>query len=117
MSKPNARPARPDFSSGPCAKRPGWTPQALHDAAVGNASTVALDLELRVRRGAVGIGLVDDAGSYLPAAEAVIAAGEDWRHVTLRAAAGRPASLRLRNLYAGRRGHIEIRSAFLRAEP
>jgi phosphoserine aminotransferase len=35
--KPNLRPARPDFSSGPCAKRPGWTPQALEDAAVGRS--------------------------------------------------------------------------------
>lgn len=26
---PAVRPARPFFSSGPCAKRPGWTPQAL----------------------------------------------------------------------------------------
>src|SRR5512143_2080003 len=37
MMKPNARPARPDFSSGPCAKRPGWTPEALKDAAVGRS--------------------------------------------------------------------------------
>ena len=35
--KPNLRPARPDFSSGPCAKRPGWTPEALEDAAVGRS--------------------------------------------------------------------------------
>ena len=35
--KPNMRPARPDFSSGPCAKRPGWTPQALSDAATGRS--------------------------------------------------------------------------------
>ena len=35
--KPNMRPARPDFSSGPCAKRPGWTPEVLNDAAVGRS--------------------------------------------------------------------------------
>ncbi|MBS0520315.1 MAG: phosphoserine transaminase [Proteobacteria bacterium] len=35
--KPSIRPARPDFSSGPCAKRPGWTPEALKDAAVGRS--------------------------------------------------------------------------------
>ena len=27
--KPAAKPARPHFSSGPCAKRPGWTPENL----------------------------------------------------------------------------------------
>ncbi len=35
--KPTLLPARPDFSSGPCAKRPGWTPEALKDAAVGRS--------------------------------------------------------------------------------
>ena len=35
--KPNMRPARPDFSSGPCAKRPGWTPEVLLDAAIGRS--------------------------------------------------------------------------------
>jgi phosphoserine aminotransferase len=35
--KPTARPARPDFSSGPCAKRPGWTPDSLKDAATGRS--------------------------------------------------------------------------------
>jgi phosphoserine aminotransferase len=32
-----ARPARPEFSSGPCAKRPGWTPQSLNDAVLGRS--------------------------------------------------------------------------------
>ena len=31
-NEPAVRPARPFFSSGPCAKRPGWTPEALKDA-------------------------------------------------------------------------------------
>jgi phosphoserine aminotransferase len=35
--KPAQRPRVPNFSSGPCAKRPGWTPQALDDAAVGRS--------------------------------------------------------------------------------
>jgi phosphoserine aminotransferase len=37
VAKPAVRPARPFFSSGPCAKRPGWTPQALKDALVGRS--------------------------------------------------------------------------------
>ena len=35
--KPNARPRRPQFSSGPCAKRPGWTPAVLDDAVLGRS--------------------------------------------------------------------------------
>jgi phosphoserine aminotransferase len=35
--RPAVRPARPEFSSGPCAKRPGWTPEALKDAVLGRS--------------------------------------------------------------------------------
>jgi phosphoserine aminotransferase len=35
--KPATRPARPDFSSGPCAKRPGWTSEGLKDAVLGRS--------------------------------------------------------------------------------
>jgi phosphoserine aminotransferase len=34
---PTARPARPFFSSGPCAKRPGWSSEVLKDALVGRS--------------------------------------------------------------------------------
>ena len=34
---PAVRPARPFFSSGPCAKRPGWTPEALSAALLGRS--------------------------------------------------------------------------------
>jgi len=36
-AKPARRPNVPHFSSGPCAKRPGWTPQNLKDAALGRS--------------------------------------------------------------------------------
>ena len=36
-TKPGVRPANPQFSSGPCAKRPGWSLQALTDAALGRS--------------------------------------------------------------------------------
>jgi phosphoserine aminotransferase len=35
--KPNSRPANPCFSSGPCAKRPGWTLAALTAACLGRS--------------------------------------------------------------------------------
>ncbi len=35
--KPSIRPARTEFSSGPCAKRPGWTLDALKNALVGRS--------------------------------------------------------------------------------
>ena len=36
-TKPGVRPVTPHFSSGPCAKRPGWNLQALTDAALGRS--------------------------------------------------------------------------------
>jgi len=41
-SKPSVRPARNQFSSGPCAKRPGWTLEALKDALVGRSHRAKL---------------------------------------------------------------------------
>ena len=37
IAKPAVRPTVPHFSSGPCAKRPGWTPQALSGAVLGRS--------------------------------------------------------------------------------
>ena len=36
-TKPGVRPANPHFSSGPCAKRPGWSLEALKDASLGRS--------------------------------------------------------------------------------
>jgi phosphoserine aminotransferase len=37
LAKPSMRPAVPHFSSGPCAKRPGWTTQNLNAAVLGRS--------------------------------------------------------------------------------
>jgi phosphoserine aminotransferase len=42
MPKPTSKPKNPCFSSGPCAKRPGWTIEALKDAAVGRSHRAKL---------------------------------------------------------------------------
>jgi phosphoserine aminotransferase len=41
MTKPDLRPQCPNFSSGPCAKRPGWTPAALSNALTGRSHRAA----------------------------------------------------------------------------
>jgi len=37
MTKPSLRPTRPEFSSGPCAKRPGWSLAVLEGALLGRS--------------------------------------------------------------------------------
>ncbi len=41
MNRPARRPERPFFSSGPCAKRPGWSPSVLGAAWVGRSHRAA----------------------------------------------------------------------------
>src|SRR4051795_10553884 len=42
LAKPNIRPKRPYFSSGPCAKPPGWLPQSLDVVALGRSHSGAI---------------------------------------------------------------------------
>src|SRR5580698_670479 len=37
LNTPSVRPAVPHFSSGPCAKRPGWASESLKDALLGRS--------------------------------------------------------------------------------
>src|SRR5690242_12967959 len=49
-AKPQIRPARPQLSSGPCAKFPGWSPELLSSRALG-----------RSHRGSVGKPILAEA--------------------------------------------------------
>ncbi|WP_265517687.1 phosphoserine transaminase [Nitratireductor luteus] len=46
---PDKRPANPHFSSGPCAKRPGWSLEALSDAALGRSHRAKIGKEKLAR--------------------------------------------------------------------
>jgi phosphoserine aminotransferase len=77
LSKPATRPARAHFSSGPCAKRPGWTPDQLmtdslgrsHRAKIGKARLkAAIDETRRILQvpdsHRIGIVPASDTGAY-----------------------------------------------------
>lgn len=49
VAKPDVRPENPNFSSGPCAKRPGWTVEALAGALVGRSHR-AKPAKARIKR-------------------------------------------------------------------
>ncbi len=65
MKKPNRRPRNPCFSSGPCAKRPGWSPGALADALVG-----------RSHRSGVGKARIVEA---VDLSRTILGVPDDWR--------------------------------------
>src|SRR6266478_6639515 len=59
-AKPALRPNGPHFSSGPCAKRPGWNAQNLKDAALGRShrakiGKAKLKLAIELTRGVLEV--------------------------------------------------------------
>ena len=76
-AKPAALPARPHFSSGPCAKRPGWSPEQLGTESLGRShrsklGKARLKLAIDLTRGVlqvpashrIGIVPASDTGAY-----------------------------------------------------
>lgn len=60
---PGTRPANPRFSSGPCAKRPGWTLDGLQDAALGRSHRSSIGkakLKLAIDKTRTILGVPDD---------------------------------------------------------
>ena len=63
MEKPNQKPNNPNFSSGPCAKRPGWKIENLINANIGRSHRSAeakLKLKLVIDKSKKLLNLPDD---------------------------------------------------------
>lgn len=63
MRKPSAKPQNPCFSSGPCAKRPGWSLDALKDVAAGRSHRAKIGkqkLKEVIDRSRAVLGVPDD---------------------------------------------------------
>lgn len=81
ITKPNVRPNNPNFSSGPCTKRPGWSFDALKDAFIGRSHRAAggkAKLAEVIHKSKAILGMPDDwrlgimPGSDTGAVEAVL---------------------------------------------
>ena len=82
-----------------------------------DARDVAIDIEVRVVRGALGVGLVDGKGNYLPTAQAILHAGADLQRATLRSGGhGLPDALVFNGMDARHRSAFAVLSAVLRAD-
>ena len=71
--KPETKPAQPFFSSGPCAKRPGWRPDVLGNALVGRSHRSS-DGRKRLK---LAIDLTREALRLPPGYESAIVPGSD----------------------------------------
>jgi hypothetical protein len=93
----------------------GLFAEAAHVDLKALSANVAVDLEIGVTRGAVGVGLMARSGSYIPGAETVVEEGRHSSLVTLRAT-GEDIAARLvfRNLDAAARSRFEVHTAVLR---
>jgi phosphoserine aminotransferase len=63
LQKPDLRPANPNFSSGPCSKRPGWRPEVLANAFLGRShrhATGKVLLKEVIERTRAVLGIPDD---------------------------------------------------------
>lgn len=63
LTKPDVRPANPNFSSGPCSKRPGWSLQNLENAVLGRSHRAKIGkarLKLAIDKTHELLGLPDD---------------------------------------------------------
>src|SRR4051794_27639327 len=63
LEKPTIRPQRPQFSSGPCVKRPGWSASLLSEASLGRSHRSELGrgrLAEVIRRSRALLGLPKD---------------------------------------------------------
>ncbi|HTH16532.1 MAG TPA: phosphoserine transaminase [Magnetospirillum sp.] len=63
LPRPAVRPANPNFSSGPCAKRPGWSFEVLSDTPVGRSHRAKIGkakLEEVINRTRSVLGIPDD---------------------------------------------------------
>lgn len=63
LSRPAVRPANPNFSSGPCAKRPGWSLEVLADTPIGRSHRAKIGkakLEEVINRTRSVLGIPDD---------------------------------------------------------
>src|ERR1700757_537934 len=77
-AKPASRPTVPHFSSGPCAKRPGWNPQNLKDAALGRSHRAKVGIVPASDTGAVEMALWSLLGARGVTTIAWESFGEGW---------------------------------------